>query len=85
MNEQEIYGRLNGLSIAVENALIEVFTLKHGSSQEAARVLCPMLRRLAQDVEETLSESDYRKGTVDSLTQVAWRLEGIFKPSKNDE
>ena len=35
MNDQELPGRLNGLSVAVEIALKDIYTIRHGDTEKA--------------------------------------------------
>ena len=81
MNEQEIQGRLNALTMAVEIALKEVFTLKLGSTSKALDVIRAQLGGLAEGFEKDLPASAFRKGNIDELNLIADRLEGIFRPN----
>ena len=78
MNEEEIRGRLNGLSMAVEVALTEVLTLKHGKAEEGVKVATRTLESLIDTFHADLPDSDFRQGSVDSLRLIVDRLQGIF-------
>ena len=80
MNEQEIQGRLNALTMAVEIALKEVFTLKLGSTSKALDVIRAKLGGLTELFEKD-TPSDFRKGNIDEFNLIVNRLEGIFKPN----
>ena len=51
MNEQELQGRINGLSFALEIALVQLYTLKLGDESEALRVIKSDLGGLANRFE----------------------------------
>ena len=80
VDEQELQGRLNALTMTVEIALIEVFTLKHGSISKALDVIRVQLGGLAESFEKDLPSSTFRKGNIDELNLIVNRLEGIFRP-----
>ena len=81
MDEQELQGRLNALTMTVEIALIEVFTLKHGAVSEALDVIRDQLGGLVEGFEKDLPPSAFRKGNIDELNLIVNRLEGIFRPN----
>ena len=62
MNEQELQGRLNALTMTVEIALIEVFTLKHGSVSEALDVIRTQLGGLGWRLRKGPSPQRVQKG-----------------------
>ena len=80
MNEQEIQGRLNALTMAVEIALKEVFTLKLGSTSKALNVIRAELGGLTELFEKD-PPTDFRKGNIDEFRLIVDRLEGIYRPN----
>ena len=82
MNNEEMKGRLNALSMAVEIALIETFTLKHGEVGKALVDIRKQLDGLIRVFEADQPPSDFRTGTVGGLNLILGRLEGIFDPSQ---
>ena len=80
MNEQELQGRLNALTMTVEIALKEVFTLKLGSTSKAIDVIRAELGGLTELFEKE-PPSAFRKGNIDELNLIVNRLEGIFRPN----
>ena len=80
MNEQEIQGRLNALTMAVEIALKEVFTLKLGSTSKALNVIRAELGGLTELFEKD-TPSYFRKGNIDEFRLIVDRLEGIYRPN----
>ena len=78
MNEEELQGRINGLSMAVEIALIQTFSLRYGETEKAVQVATAELEGLIEDIGRGGPVSDFRTGTTDSLRLIVDRLQGIF-------
>ena len=83
MNEQELQGRINGLSFALEIALVQLYTLKLGDESEALRVIKSDLGGLANRFEADGPPDSFRNGTVGALRLIVDRTEAILnRPSK---
>ena len=78
MNEQELQGRINGLSMVVEMTLIEAMRQKHGDTDKALEAIRRELEGLIKGFETDLPASDFRTGSIDALRLVVDRLQGIF-------
>lgn len=78
MNEEELQGRINGLSMAVEIALIQTLSLRYGETEKAVQVATAELEGLIEDIGRGGPVSDFRTGTTDSLRLIVDRLQGIF-------
>lgn len=78
MNDEELQGRINGLSMAVEIALMQAFSLRYGETKKALEAIRSELDGVVATVESDLATSDFRTGTVDSLRLIVTRLDGIY-------
>lgn len=75
--DEELQGRINGLSMVVELVLMELFRIKHGSTDEALKAIKGQLEPLRGEFEK-MAARPYRDGSMASLNLVMDRLEGIF-------
>ena len=83
MDDQELQGRINGLMLALEVALIETLTLKHGDVEKAIEVASSEIGGIATSVENTLAPGNFRTGTVDSLRLIVERLQTLYSPTRH--
>ena len=74
----EIEGRINALSLALEIALKELYTLRFGEAKKTVNVATADIDRLMRTAQKDLDDSPYKTGTIAGLAQISNRLRKLF-------
>ena len=83
MNDDELKGRLNGLSLMIETLFEEVLAEKIGPIRERRDVIISRINSLTRLVEVTLPDTDFRRGTLASLKEFANRVKDVTEVVHN--
>ena len=75
----QIYGHINALSMAVEIALKEAYSIRFGETEKARDIAIARIGELMEIAKTELADSDFKTGTIERLVKISNRLREIFK------
>lgn len=82
MDDQELQGRINGIAMALEIALVEAFAISRGQRSEAARVVRGELTGIIESQGLVNATDPFHVGTRDGLQLIVDRLQGLYPDSE---